>query len=144
ATQIHWLPTSYTTYNLLFLGCVLLSIHSRESEDAIFMATFIDFAAILLDAITIGLYYGSNGSTAFSTFMVIANLLLRPITSLVLLRFYNERSGRYTNYGLGFAGPSSGNRASYEEIDHRQSVPQSVVDTGSPARDDHIPSYTPH
>lgn len=83
--------------------------------------------------------------------MLITNLLLRPITSIILIRFYNER-GRLSP--LSFAGlpvfgasTSAGDsrgpgasRASYEDLDrqanrgfkdfspvtvHRQSVPPS-------------------
>ncbi|RWS27037.1 type-1 angiotensin II receptor-associated protein-like protein [Leptotrombidium deliense] len=142
-TQSYWLPTSYTSYNIFFLLCVLWCIHSRESEEAVFMATMTNLLAILLDAITIGVYYGTSGSTGFSIFMVIVNLLLRPITSLILLRFYNERAGRYSNYGIPGFAPGSG-RGSYEDLDtsHRQTVPPSAVDTTSPIHEDtNIPPY---
>jgi hypothetical protein len=120
ATQYVWLPNSYTIYNLLFLGSVLWCLHAKESEDAIFMAAALNVFSIVFDAITIGIYYGYGNSNAFSTFMVITNLLLRPITSLVLLRFYNERSGRYSSFlppsfSSGFGG--SPGRSSYEDID---------------------------
>lgn len=88
--------------------------------------------------------------------MSIANLLLRPITSLVLLRFYNDRAGRYATSTIGFPGlgsfgsiPGSNAgtmRGSYEDIDgHHQSVPRSTLDTGSPRRDteSHIPPNYP-
>lgn len=51
--------------------------------------------------------------------MAITNLLLRPITSLVLLRFYNERAGRYATLnipGFGNFGAATG-RGSYEDLD---------------------------
>lgn len=69
--------------------------------------------------------------------MVITNLLLRPITALVLLRFYNERSGQYSSFlptglGTGFASPFGPvARGSYEDIDAptdarntRQAIPR--------------------
>ncbi len=82
--------------------------------------------------------------------MAIANLLLRPISSLVLLRVYNERCGRYSSLGfpgLGGLSPSRGNdlsgggagRGSYENIDNaapRQSVPSPIRDVES-----NIPSF---
>jgi hypothetical protein len=82
--------------------------------------------------------------------MAIANLLLRPISSLVLLRVYNERCGRYSSFGfpgLGGSSPSRGNdlsgggagRGAYENIDNavpRQSVPSPIRDVES-----NIPSF---
>lgn len=120
ATQSFWLPPSYTIYNTLFLISLLWAIHARDSEDAIFMAAAINVFSIIFDAITIGLYYGVSNSTGFATFMIITNLLLRPVTSLVLLRFYNDRSGRYSSNPLfgGLAAPFTSNtRAAYEDID---------------------------
>lgn len=51
--------------------------------------------------------------------MAITNLLLRPITSLVLLRFYNERAGRYATLNIpGFGNfGATGGRGSYEDLD---------------------------
>ena len=79
--------------------------------------------------------------------MAITNLLLRPITSLVLYRVYNERNGRYSTFGFpglggmtsttgnafGTTHPSSG-RGSYENIDNtvpHQSVPSPIRDVES-------------
>ncbi|KAI1309373.1 Type-1 angiotensin II receptor-associated protein-like [Halotydeus destructor] len=139
ATQYHWLPNSYSTYNLLFLVSLLWSLHAKDSEDAILMAAAINVFSIVFDAITIGIYYGSGQSNAFSTFMVITNLLLRPITSLVLLRFFNERSGRFSSsplfsaFGAPFGGLVSG-RSAYEDIDRtpHQSIPR--PETEGPSR----------
>lgn len=121
------------------------------------MASSLNILSIILDAITIGLYYGWTGSNSFNTLyvfifyqmmiteltwlvtfsdvclnewhginktwsMVITNLLLRPITSLVLLRFYNERAGRYSALnipGFGSFGSTGAARGSYEDLDGR-------------------------
>jgi len=77
--------------------------------------------------------------------MAIANLLLRPISSLVLLRVYNERCGRYSTFGFpGLSGlnPSNGNntrgggtgRGAYENLDSgvpHQAVPSPIHDVES-------------
>lgn len=121
-----------------------------ESEEAILMSTLINLAAILLDAITIGVYT-SNRPFKFPTFMLIVNLLIRPITSLLLLRYYNERSGRYNDFtipgfsdygasrrsGFGAEGTTGTlGRSAYEDIDNRpyQQAP-SHQDTAAPTRD---------
>lgn len=86
------------------------------------MASTINIISIVLDAMTIGMYYGEPGANSFNNFMVITNLLLRPITSLVLLRIYNERAGRFSSLlfpGIpGFDGTGGlGSRGSYEDLD---------------------------
>ena len=76
--------------------------------------------------------------------MAITNLLLRPISSLVLYRVYNERQGRYSTFGfpglggLASTGPAphgSSGRGSYENLDHtnppHQSVPSPIRDVES-------------
>ncbi|RWS12852.1 type-1 angiotensin II receptor-associated protein-like protein [Dinothrombium tinctorium] len=62
ATQTDWLPTAYSTYNLLFLASILWSIHSRESDDALFIALFINVISVILDAIILGIWFGHNNS----------------------------------------------------------------------------------
>lgn len=93
----------------------------------------LNVVAILLDAITIGMYYGYAGSNSFNTFMCIVNLLLRPITSLVLLRFYNERAGRFSaiNFpGLpGFGTTGFTDRASYEDLERTRLGPHQSIPT---------------
>ena len=95
--------------------------------------------------------------------MAISNLLLRPITSLMLLRLYNERQGRYSSFGFpglgslgdtrlgssGTHGPSAG-RGPYENIDStipHQSVPSPIHNNYNDANNDannthKPPSYT--
>ena len=145
-------------YNTLFLLSIFWSLHCPDSDDAIFMSSSINVISILFDAIVIGIHYGSASSTSFSTFMVIVNLLLRPITSLILLRFYNER-GRMSSInfsGLPVFGASTSagetrvpgaSRASYEDLDrqpirpkdlpstHHQSVPSHHRSSDSPTVD---------
>ncbi|CAG2122759.1 unnamed protein product [Medioppia subpectinata] len=134
--------------------CLLWSMHSRDSHDPLLLAILINLLSIVLDAITIGIYYEESHNRpwfGFSIFMAITNLLLRPITSLVLLRVYNERNGRYSTFGipgLGGLNPSgggagmfgtgggAGGRGSYENIDGaaagggapRQAVPSPIHD----------------
>jgi hypothetical protein len=66
--------------------------------------------------------------------MVIVNLLLRPVTSLILLRFYNERAGSFSaiNFpGLsGFGANSFADRSAYEDLERSRLGPhQQVVPT---------------
>lgn len=67
--------------------------------------------------------------------MAITNLLLRPITSLVLLRFYNERAGRYATLNIpGFGNfGNPGGRGSYEDLDVAGSAPRLVPHQSVPS-----------
>lgn len=144
ALQGEILPSSYLFYNAFFFIGILWCLHSPESEEPILITTFMDLLFILMDAITIGVH---NRVFTWGTFFVIINLLLRPISSLILLRFYNERSGRYNTLGIpGFANYGAGTpatnptstsgRGGYQDIESRpyQTVPSSLVDTGSPVK----------
>lgn len=80
--------------------------------------------------------------------MAIINLLLRPLTCLLLLKVFNERCGRYSTFGLPGLGslgtnniPSQpvGSRGSYENLDAampRQSVPSPIHEV-----EGNIPNY---
>lgn len=52
--------------------------------------------------------------------LIIINLIIRPVTSFVLLRVYNERKDRFSAYGSGFDSSlpptSSSNRAHNDPI----------------------------
>ena len=88
----------------------------------------LNILSVPLDAITIGTYYGSAGGTSCSTFMSIVNLLLRPVTSLVLLRFYNDRVGNYSGVRLpGFGTSAFGERSMYEDLERNRPAPQQSV-----------------
>lgn len=150
AMQIAWLPPSYFYYNLLLLLLIVWGIHSRDSEEPVFMALVVNVASIIMDTISICIFY-NNGyfhTLRFAIVMSIFNVVVRPVSSIILLRLFNERSGRYSTFGI--PGLNFG-RGPYEDIDHpvSQSVPKTPVDTGSPVHghtppDVHIPTpYAP-
>ncbi|XP_054153019.1 type-1 angiotensin II receptor-associated protein-like [Oppia nitens] len=145
-----WLPNSFLFYNTFFMICLLWSMHARDNHEPLLLAILINILSIVIDAISIGIYYEPNHAPwfGFSLFMAITNLLLRPITSLVMLRVFNERSGRYSTFGfpgLGSVNPSAANagsgvfgstggiggggpgRGSYENIDGQNRVPHQSV-----------------
>lgn len=146
AIQASWLPGSYFYYNIVLLVVLLWSLHNKDSEEPVIMAFGVNILSIFLDVISVAIYYPrahDYSEVHFSAAMFIINLLLRPVTSVLLVKVYNERSGRYNN--LGFPGFGIG-RGPYEDIDQpaTQSVPKTTVDTGSPAHlpDAHLPPYS--
>jgi hypothetical protein len=158
----NWLPNAYLYYNSMLMITLLWSIHARDSHEPVLLAIILNFLSIVFDAITIGVYYDLDHNHAvwfgFTLFITIANLLLRPISSLVMLRVYNERCGRYSSFGFpglsglnptgsvlsgggGGVGAGTTGRGSYENIDSgvpHQSVPSPIRDI-----DSNIPSYNP-
>ncbi|KYN33533.1 hypothetical protein ALC56_12245 [Trachymyrmex septentrionalis] len=95
-----WCPKSVLFYNLLFFVCIFWAVHNVESDEPL---QFV------------------NGSEKFSAAVMVINLIVRPISSIYLLRIGQERNG---NLATVFApSPAMGyGRQEYEEISHP--VPQ--------------------
>ncbi|XP_011869978.1 PREDICTED: type-1 angiotensin II receptor-associated protein isoform X1 [Vollenhovia emeryi] len=119
-----WCPKSVLLYNLLFFVCIFWAVHSVESDEPLQFALFINVLSIFLDVITLAVYYPSeynNASNKFSAALMIINLIVRPVSSIYLLRIGQGRGG---NLATVFApSPAMGyGRQDYEEISHP--VPQ--------------------
>lgn len=133
----YWAPSAYLYYNLAFLLMLLWGIHHKESEEPVFMALVTNLGSILLDIVTLSLRFPP--SFTFCAGMSILNLILRPVTSIYLMRLFNDRGGRYADLGIpSFGGAAAaGGRGQYDDIDRptTQSVPKTGIDTGSPGHD---------
>lgn len=136
-----WLPVTYIYYNLVFLATLLWGIHSRESEEPIFMSLAINLLAFVLDIIEISVYWPDHSGShmKFSIVMAIFNLILRPASAIILLRILNERTGNINAFGVPnlsnyFGAPGSPDHSPYENIDQKtqHSVPQNSDMMGSP------------
>jgi len=134
AMQSSDLPLSYAVYNVVLLVVLLWALHARESEEPLFMGLVINGASVLLDIITIVLYFPDSGygRSKFSIGMAIVLLVLRPITCVVIHRIRLERTGAYSDYAVPGLGDYFGRRGPYENIDRSQTIPQNSTDSGSP------------
>lgn len=58
----HWLPQAYLFYNLIFVFCLLWSVHQPLSVDAVHFAAVLDFASFFFDllCIILGNSYGKS------------------------------------------------------------------------------------
>ncbi|XP_013787643.1 type-1 angiotensin II receptor-associated protein-like [Limulus polyphemus] len=147
ALQSPWLPSSYLYYNSIFLVTLLWSLHWQDSDEPVFMALVIDAISILLDIITISIYYQNTHNDKvrgikFSAGMCILNLILRVVSVFILLKVFQERGGHYDN--LGIPGIATGSRGTYDNIDYtgQQSVPKTTIDTTHEhSPDAMLPSY---
>lgn len=136
--QGSWSPDSYLLYNLLFLGTILWTIHHKDSEEPVIMATCTDVIAFLLDAITLAVYFPSCDhcpGERFSASMAIINMIGRPISCLMLYKAFQERDGNLAALGIGgnfgdILGSTT--RSPYEDIDRPAMAQGLSQDSGSP------------
>ncbi|XP_076302355.1 uncharacterized protein LOC143220621 [Lasioglossum baleicum] len=135
--QGFWCPKSVMFYNLLFFVCLLWAIHNIESDEPLQFALFINVLSILLDIVTLAVYFPTNyvhtymsyafTSEKFSAAIMIINMIARIVTSIYLLRIGQARGGSLaamftTSSAMGFG------RQDYEDISHP--IPQNSDFTG--------------
>ena len=138
--QGFWSPDSYLFYNALFMLALLWGIHSKESDDPLQIAVIINVLSILFDVIVLAAYFPASfrSSERFSVAMTILNLVIRPVTSVILCRVASERgggdfAGRGTFgdiFGRGDTVAPGRPRAAYDDIDSaggHQSIPTAVT-----------------
>jgi len=134
---------SYVFMNAFVLAFGMWAIVSPESVDAIYMYMVMNVVSIVMDIILISIYAsedkGNQSSThRFSLGMSILNLILKPVTSFILYRLYQDRTGEshFPNFP-----PYDGTSArGYDTIDqpvyasHHQTsyAPVSQVETATP------------
>ncbi|GLH07548.1 Protein of unknown function [Gryllus bimaculatus] len=129
-----WSPNSYFFYNLLFFLTLMWAIQCKDSVEPVEMALFIGVASIILDIIVITVCFPyDRTSNRFSVGMAILNLLIRPVTSMLLYRVHADRcgaSGAFSN-NLGGLFGATGQRAPYEDIDSVHQIVPGVHSSGA-------------
>lgn len=80
----------YTTYNLLFLICILLAIVADRNVDIILVSSVFDGICMILDVILI--FTGQEKGVAGAIFIFI-NMIMRIFSSILLLKNYAARAG---------------------------------------------------
>lgn len=86
------------------------------------MGVCINAMSVLLDVVTL-IACEHNVHSVFSTVCMVANLLLRPVSSLMLYRILRDRAATYGNFTLPagldnlFPAVGSAGRSPYEDID---------------------------
>lgn len=128
----HWLPQAYLFYNLIFVFCLLWSVHQPLSVDAVHFAAVLDFASFFFDllCIILGNSYGKFWihvsvscqltlvplSGIFSLVFAIVNLVVRPFSLILLNRELTDRGG-------SFLPTTNRVQQTYEDIDRNQQSP---------------------
>lgn len=121
-----WGLGAYVFYNLLFMAALFWTLHSKESIEAIQTALVIDACSIVLDLIclTVFFHYMNGWAVVFT----IINMILRPLSVLLLYKEYIHRGGAVIPTGSVF--PTSQQR-SYQDIDRPpQPVPSNNAQPG--------------
>ncbi|XP_011329830.1 type-1 angiotensin II receptor-associated protein isoform X2 [Ooceraea biroi] len=118
--QGSWCPKSVVFYNFLFFVCILWAVHNIESDEPLQFALVINVLSIFLDVVVLAVYYPTEGYSAsdkFSAAFMIINLIVRPISSMYLLRIGQERGGTLAT--VFTPSPAMGfGRKDYEDISH--------------------------
>ncbi|XP_063410412.1 type-1 angiotensin II receptor-associated protein-like [Mytilus trossulus] len=154
-----FLPESYIYMNMFVLLIGVFAIVMNESVDAVFMFLFFHCFTMIQDIIFLGIFEPMGYDTfekpdmvvrsknlyRFSLGMCIVNLILKPVTAILLYRIWQDRQGHAFDLPFNIPGiPGMGNQhdSKYENID--QSVPSSnYVETASAPRGIDDPHVTP-
>jgi len=107
-----WGHGGFEFYNFLFIIAMFWTMHSKDSIEAVQTAMIIDVCSIFFDIVYIVYYFNlMNGwAITFSIF----NLVIRPITSLLLYREFNNRGGSIQSSSVF---PTTQQQRSYQDID---------------------------
>ncbi|XP_012286385.1 uncharacterized protein LOC105702963 [Orussus abietinus] len=117
AVQGAWCPPSAMLYNLVFFVCLLWAIHNGQSDEPIQLALIVNILSILLDVIILSIYFPSSSyaSEKFSAAFLIINMIVRVVSTFVLLRVGQTRGGMLA--GMFTLSPTMGfGREDYEDI----------------------------
>ncbi|XP_014680957.1 PREDICTED: type-1 angiotensin II receptor-associated protein-like [Priapulus caudatus] len=118
-----WVPNAYVYYNAFFLAVLLWAMVKRDSPDPVWLALVINVFAIVTDIIILATAFpemkavlDENGARIrgklsllrFCAVICCFNLLMRPLSCLLLGRAVQERGGDYGIIGPfgGEAGPT--------------------------------------
>lgn len=80
----------FTSYNSLFLLSVLLAILADKNIDIILVASVFNAICIILDLLLLIVCHYMG---IMATLLVVLNLVLRPVSTILLLRNYSTRAG---------------------------------------------------
>lgn len=121
------LSNVYSHYNGLFLVAILLSMLVGRNTDIILTATVYNLVCILLDILVV---IGYSNIGTLTILIIVLNLILRPVSSIMLLKNYTDRAGLddptsgLLEVNVPNATPASSSRSAYQNIDEsNQALP---------------------
>lgn len=108
-----WPYFGYVLCNFSVLAVAVWAIGDRHSVDALFMYLVMTMLSVIVDIVCLSVgfpnYIGHTGFQVFGAVMAILNLILKPISTVLIYQMYRDRGGEYN---INF-GPNS---TSYDNI----------------------------
>lgn len=83
---------SYTSYGIIFLLVILLSILTEDNANLLLVAAAFDAISVVLDVVFI-VFVGHSQLNFLPIMFVILNLVCRPISTILLLKNYSAKAG---------------------------------------------------
>ncbi|KAJ3644672.1 hypothetical protein Zmor_022383 [Zophobas morio] len=126
----YWSSSAFLFYNFFLILFLVWSIYQPDSEEPMQMAIVVNGVSIFLDILLLVMSYPSGAAAArekFSAAMCILHLIIRPFSTIVLIKNLEERSGSEGALSGLFGGNQQ--QSSYEDID--RTVPRSSSQGGS-------------
>ncbi|XP_055913012.1 type-1 angiotensin II receptor-associated protein [Eupeodes corollae] len=121
-----WSHSGFLFYNILFMVSLFWTLHCKESKEAIETALVIDACSIILDLISLVVFF--HYMNGWAVVFTIINMIIRPLTVMLLYREYTNRGGAAIPTSSVF--PTSQQR-SYQDIDRTtQPVPSNNTQPG--------------
>nr|CAI5836470.1 unnamed protein product [Callosobruchus analis] len=132
ASMGFWSSTSYLFYNAILIFLLIWSIYQEQSHEPIQLAIVVNGTSIILDILLLVMGFPTSffARERFSSAMAILHLFVRPVSTILLIKNLEERSG---SSGV-LTGILSGHSETYEDIDRMNqggaTMPQSSSNTG--------------
>ncbi|KAF5283496.1 hypothetical protein FQR65_LT13884 [Abscondita terminalis] len=125
-----WSPFSYLFYNFILAIVLLWSMHKHDSDEPLQLSIFVNGMSVILDIIIISMRFPDSheGSERFSAALAIIHLIVRPFTTIFLVKLLQDRT-LITGEGIGNFFTGSRNR-NYEDMD-KNAGPQLPQPTGN-------------
>ncbi|XP_072396067.1 type-1 angiotensin II receptor-associated protein-like [Diabrotica undecimpunctata] len=132
STMGYWSSNAYLFYNSLLILLFLWSLYHDQSHEPIQLAIVVNGSSIFLDILILVMGFPSSDDSArnkFSAAMAILHLIIRPFSTILLIKNLEERSGATGVLTGIFPGGNSTGSDAYEDLD-RPVIPQSSGKTG--------------
>ncbi|KYB25937.1 type-1 angiotensin II receptor-associated protein isoform X1 [Tribolium castaneum] len=113
-----WSTSAYLFYNFFFIIFLVWSLIQPQNEEPLQLAIVVNGVSIFLDILLLVMSYPSDAHSArekFSAAMCILHLIVRPFSTIVLIKNLEERTG--SNGALSGLFGEAPQQSSYEDID---------------------------
>jgi len=127
----NWLRNGYYIHNFFFLLTLLWCLQDKRSTEAVLIAATLDILGVLIDATCILISWDNVSIYGGTKILVVLNLVFRPLTAFLLLRYYKQRKNQLEedevtspnkSLGSGKLGHRSGSSLSFDKQNQHQII----------------------